>query len=188
MTIPRGTYLVSDGSPVEFGDALAIWVPLAHERLIEVAGTYHAVITHGELAARVQGLSGIRTRWGVPKWIGWLLEGVAEAAEKAGEPPLTSLAVHHDGTIGKEYRQQPQVPARIPGADIELYAADHRLLCYQRFATDLPAGGGVPALTPQVLSRRTPKPVKREEPEGDRCPIHFTTLPASGQCDYCEMA
>ena len=188
MTIPRGTYLVSDGSPVEFPDAMETWVPLAHERLLAVASSYHGVITHNELVARVQGLSGIRTRMAVVKWIGWLLEAVAKRAEAAGEPPLTSLCVNQDGTIGSGYPQIPQEPVREPGSDIEMYAADHRLLCYQRFATDLPAGGGVAALTPQVLARRTRKPVKREEPEPERCPIHFTTLPTSGQCDYCEMA
>lgn len=188
MTIPRGTYRVSDSSPVEFPDALKIWVPLAHERLIAVAGEYHAVVTHNELTARVQGLSGIRTRMAMTKWIGWLLEGVSDIVEEAGEPPLTSLCVHHDGTMGKIYPQSPDAPAREPGSDIEQYAADHRLLCYQKYAADLPADGGVAALTPQVLARRTRKPPKREEPEPQRCPIHFTTLPASGQCDYCEMA
>jgi len=188
MTIPRGTYRVSDGSPVEFPDALNIWIPLAHERLIAVAGQYHAVATHNELAARVQGVSGIRTRMAVAKWIGWLLEGVSRRVEAAGEPPLTSLCVHHDGTMGRLYPQSQHEPARAPGTDIEMYAAEHRLLCYQRYAVDLPADGGVPALTAQVLARRTRKPPKREEPEPERCPTHFTTLPASGQCDYCEMA
>jgi hypothetical protein len=182
-TVPRGTYRVSDSERVDFADALEIWVPLARERLIEVAGRYHAVVTHAELAARVQGLSGIRTRWAVPKWIKWLLEGVATQG-KSDEPPLTSLCVHHDGTMGKLY---PQVGAPPRGTDIEMYAAEHRLLCYQRYASDLPPGGGVAVLTPQVIARRTPKSTKREEPEPDRCPVHHTSLPASGQCDYCEM-
>lgn len=182
-TIPRGTYRVSDSSRVDFADALEVWVPLARERLVEVAGEYHGVVTHAALAARVQGVSGIRTRWAVSKWIGWLLEGVAKSLEP-GDPPLTSLCVHHDGTMGKLY---PQSDPPAPGTDIEMYAAEHRLLCYQRYATDLPADGGVAALTPQVLARRTPRSSKREEPEPDRCPVHHTSLPASGQCDYCEM-
>src|SRR5699024_5299799 len=125
-----GTYRVTDRSRVVFKDALASWVPLAHEELIATAKRYHGVVTYKELSEHVQERSGIRTRVLLTNWIGKLLEEVAVRAKANGEPPLTSLCVHQDGTIGPGYARAPRAVVDSPGEDIEYYAAEHRLLCY----------------------------------------------------------
>ena len=98
-----GTYRVADGRRVVFADALAAWLPLAYGELLTTAEHYHAVITYGELSERVQELSGIRTRMLLANWIGQLLGQVAARAKASNEPPLTSVCVHQDGTIGEGY-------------------------------------------------------------------------------------
>ncbi|MCE3554522.1 hypothetical protein LWC33_24070 [Pseudonocardia sp. RS11V-5] len=181
---PPGTYRVADGSKVSFAEAMSAWVPLAYDELLATAGKYHAVVTYLELSERVQELSGIRTRLLLTNWIGKLLEEVAVRAKNDGQPPLTSLCVHQDGTIGPGYARAPKSTDGEPGEDIEYYAAEHRLLCYRRYATDLPADGGAAALTHAEIQRRQRKasltPVERP-----RCATCNTELPRSGVCDYC---
>lgn len=152
-----GTYWIAYGSRVEWADAMDAWIPLAHEELRNTARRYHAVITYQELAERVQEHSGIGTRMLLPTWIGKLLEEVAIIAAARREPPLTSLCVRQDGTIGDGYERAPKHVTDEPGDDLELYAAQHRLLCYQQYADDLPADGGTPALTPAERERRARK-------------------------------
>ena len=103
-----GTHRVADEAPVRFSDAMAAWIPLAHEELRRTAGRYDGVITYKALAEMVQEQSGIRTRMLLANWIGGLLEAVAVQAKDAGEPPLTSLCVHQDGTIGEGYARAPK--------------------------------------------------------------------------------
>jgi hypothetical protein len=179
-----GTYRVSDGSAVPFSEALAVWVPLAYDELIATAHKYHAVITYTALSEYVQERSGVRTRQLLTNWIGRLLEQVAVLAKANGEPPLTSLCVHQDGTIGDGYAKAPKSVPGTSGQDIEYYAAQHRLLCYQKYAEDLPAGGGVPALTKAVADRRA-REVAQQPLSPPICPNCFTVLPATGTCDYC---
>lgn len=180
-----GTYRVADSTPVKFKDAIAAWVPLAYEELVTTAQHYRAYVTYGELGERVQELSGIRTRMQLANWIGKLLEQVALVAKTNKEPPLTSLCVHQDGTIGDGYAHAPKSVVDTPGEDIEYYAAQHRLLCYQKYAQDLPADGGQPALTKAETERRSLKKTKEPAPQ-EFCPVHFIELPASGRCDYCD--
>ena len=180
-----GTYRVADGSRVAFPDALAVWVPLARRELIATAGKYHAVVTYLELSERVQEQSGVRTRSLLTNWIGKLLEEVARRAAAGDEPPLTSLCVRQDGTIGPGYARAPKSIAEDPGEDIEIYAAAHRLLCYRKHAADLPPDGGQPALTKAEAHRRASKATREERP-ATLCPGCFTVLPVSGACTYCE--
>jgi hypothetical protein len=181
-----GTYRVADGTRVEFSDAMTEWIPLAYDDLIATARKYHAVTTYLELSEHVQKLSGIRTRVLLTNWIGKLLEAVAVRAKENGEPPITSLCVRQDGTIGPGYARAPKSVAGEPGADIELYAAEHRLLCYRKYAEDLPIDGGAPALTKAEVERRRRKAsqAKVQTPRA-LCPSCFTEMPASGRCDYC---
>lgn len=182
-TLP-GTYRAADGAEVEFADAMATWIPLAHDELVATARGYHTVITYRELSKRVQDASGITTRKLLTNWIGTLLEGVADQAKANGEPPLTSLCVHQDGTIRPGYADAPRSTTDEPGEDLELFAAEHRLLCYRKYAVDLPAGGGRPALTKAEEDRRARW--KAQNPVvPPRCPTCFTELPTSGSCDYC---
>lgn len=179
-----GTYRVTDRSRVVFKDALASWVPLAHEELIATAKRYHGVVTYKELSEHVQERSGIRTRVLLTNWIGKLLEEVAVRAKANGEPPLTSLCVHQDGTIGPGYARAPRAVVDSPGEDIEYYAAEHRLLCYREYAVDLPDDGGRPALTKAESARRARK-VAQQPVSQPICPSCSTVLPATGRCDYC---
>lgn len=180
-----GTYREADGKRIDFTDALATWIPLAHEKLIATARTYHAYITYRELADHVQQASGIRTRSMLQNWIGRLLEEVATRAKEYDEPPLTSLCVHHDGTIGDGYARAPKSVPDTPTEDIEHYAARHRLLCYRKYAEDLPENGGAPALTKEVSQRRARK-ANTAPPGPPICPIHHMELSVSGNCDYCD--
>lgn len=180
-----GTYRVADGARVQFADALAAWVPIAYDELLATARKYGAYVTYLEFSEHVQELSGIRTRMLLTNWIGKMLEQVAARAKANGQPPLTSLCVHQDGTIGPGYAHAPRSVADVPGEDIEYYAAQHRLLCYQKYAADLPADGGRPVLTKAEAQRRARK-ASQEPAHRAVCPVHFTELPASGRCDYCD--
>ncbi|GAB3245293.1 hypothetical protein GCM10027562_01940 [Arthrobacter pigmenti] len=96
-----------------------------------------------------------------------------------------SLCVHQDGTIGAGYAQAPKSVPSDPDTDVDDLAAQHRLLCYQRYADDLPADGGVPTLTPRIVespARRAKTGLKQR----DICPLHFMELSATGVCAECE--
>jgi hypothetical protein len=164
---------------------LAAWVPFAYDDLLVTARKHNAYVTYLELGEHVQELSGIRTRMLLTNWIGKLLEQVAVRAKENGEPPLTSLCVRQDGAIGPGYARAPKSVVDTPGEDIEYYAAQHRLLCYQKYAADLPTDGGHPALTRAEAQRRARKEAQEPVPLA-LCPVHYTELPASGLCDYCE--
>lgn len=56
----------------------------------------------------MQQRSVIRTRQLINNWSGKLLERVAKPAVEKNEPPLTSLCVHQDGTIGDGYLGAPK--------------------------------------------------------------------------------
>ncbi|WP_218220338.1 hypothetical protein [Nesterenkonia sp. Act20] len=185
MSSKHGTYFVADGSKAEFTDALTTWVPIAHEVLINVAGKFNRTTTYLELTEVVQERSGIRTRMLIGNWSGKLLEQVAQRAADAGEPPLTALCVHQNGTIGDGYSRAPKSVPNDPNIDVEDLAAQHRLLCYRRYAVDLPADGGVPTLTPQVAKVRSQS---RKAPAAQRgvCQKHFMEKAATGLCDQCE--
>lgn len=202
------TYRVSDGTAVWFNTALDAWIPLAYDELLALATTYRAVVVHEDLAERVQELSGIATRVEVSTLMAKLLEGVAILAKAQGYPPLTALCVRQNGSIAPGYAK---LPKSVPddAADAEANAAKHRLLCYQRYAKDLPEDGGRPGpafakqravrasssrpTTPRPTTPRTttqrPAKLAAVVPEPVRpklCPVHFTELPISGRCDECE--
>lgn len=135
-----------------------------------------------QLTEHVQKVSGVRTRMLIGNWSGKLLERVARLAADRGEVPLTSLCVHQDGTIGVGYLRAPKSVDVDPSADVDELAAAHRLLCYQKCATDLPAGGGIPTLTPKVAEARAKRKAQaRPAP----CPKHFIELSATGECSLC---
>jgi hypothetical protein len=175
-----------DGNYVSQRDALARWAPVARDALLATARRYQAVITYKELATHVQEASGISTRQRLDYWIGGLLEAVAIQSKTRGEPPLTSLCVHQDGTIGPGYAREPKSTMDDPDTDVDDLAAYHRLLCYRAYAADLPSDGGAPALTPQVAAARVRR--RQSAPAAPRaiCPIHFMELSTSGVCAVCE--
>ena len=150
-----GTYRVSDGSRVEFAAALAAWTAAAVPVLERVARTYHATISYKDLGEEVQNVTGIRTRVLLMNWIGQVLGGVSRISHRRGQPMLSALCVHSDGTVGEGYGQAilDNYGGPLPG-DLDMHAAEERLRCYQSFGADLPPGGGRPALTPQIAARR----------------------------------
>ena len=185
MAPTPGTYRISDSSPVDFSAALDLWVPLAYRSLIETARRYNRWTTYLDLTEHVQQTSGVRTRMLIGNWSGKLLERVAQLAADRGEVPLTSLCVHQDGTIGVGYLRAPKSVDVDPTADVDELAAAHRLLCYRKYAADLPADGGKPALTPKLAeagARRT----ATSRPPAKLCPDHFMELSATGVCSLCD--
>lgn len=144
----------TDGTEVPQALARQLWADAAYEKLKEVAGHYNDVIAYKELALHVQDTTGVSTTQLIMNWIGPVLELAARRAAVAEEPPLTSLCVHADGTIGAGYERAPKYAPPGSSSDVEMLAAEHRLLCYQRYAVDLPGDGGSPTLTPQVSVRR----------------------------------
>jgi hypothetical protein len=185
MAFTHGTFRISDGTKVEFSDALDAWVPIAHDALVETARKYNRLTTYLELTERVQQVSGIRTRMLIGNWSGKLLERVAQLAADSREVPLTSLCVHQDGTIGSGYLRAPKSIPVKPEADVDELAAEHRLLCYRKYAVDLPADGGNPDLTPKVAEARARRVAQQRSP-AELCPAHFIELSTTGVCSMCE--
>lgn len=171
----------------------ARWTPAALDVLRETATRYGAVITVSDLADQVL----VRTRVDSPTsrrtWLGDFMEITALAAARAGDPPLTSLAVQRDGTVGDVYARAVLATTGDVVRDVEQRAAEDRLLCYRALATDLPADGGTPR---PAKVRRTSATTTSTRPSRARaavetkpvkvCPTCFTALPATGLCDYCD--
>ena len=178
-----GTWDAETGEAVNWADALRAWSIAATPILIDTAKTYNKIITYKELGEGVRAASGINTSKLLQNWIGKVLSRVALDLHAQGGLMLTALCVHQDGTVGYGFAvaAAPFLGGVKPD-DPELYAADVRLRCYQKYATDLPAGGGTPRLTPQESSRRAKA---APPPEPKLCPVHYTVLPSSGQCDDC---
>lgn len=184
----RGFWRESDGTTLTAGEAYEIWANEAYRVLSNVACTYHAVITYGELAEEVQKLSGVRTSVPFRHWIGKVLVLVVHRAHRQGDPPLTALVVHStDGKVGEGYKAVLEVAGEPPVEDDlerEHHAASARLDCYRRFGAALPRDGGVPALAPRLLATIA----RRRSHVGallPSCPNCFIQLPATGICDSC---
>lgn len=166
------------------------WGPAAHEMLVETAGRYHSTITYQQLANGVQQRTGITTRSLMMNWIGQLLEVVALHAHDAGEPPLTSLVVRSDGTVSDSYERTTALTTGGLVTDLQMRAAEDRLVCYSRYASDLPSDGGEPRLTTQEAQRRerlanAPRPVTPKA-YGSVCPRCFMERSVAGSCDNCD--
>lgn len=183
------------------------WALAARERLIETATLYHSVISYQELADFVQERSLIRTSQNMRYWIGDVLGRVARDCASKGEPILSALCVNAHGSVGESYATALLTYRGETVADADEHGARERLECYRHFGADLPPGGGVPAMAPQLLKRTqvrtaTPKTTKTAktpkaktpkartaapaEKPAEFCPVHFTQLPATGICDLCE--
>lgn len=146
----------NDGTEVPHSEALKEWAAVAYEELKRVAGTYNKLISYAGLRTVLRQETGLTTGMLMQNWIGGVLEIAAQRAADANEPPLTSLCVRSDGTIGDGYLRAPRAVAPSSTNDVEQLAAEDRLLCYAAFATDMPANGGIPTLPAEVtLQRRT---------------------------------
>lgn len=178
--------------------ARATWALAARELLIDAAKSYHSLVTYQELAEFVQRRTLIRTDQLMHYWIGDVLTRVAKDCAQRREPILSALCVNASGSVGAGYAS---VVHEIRGEVLDqpdVHASHERLDCYRHFGADLPAGGGVPALTPQLevkrirsrprpgSSPRTPATARSPEKPLNLCPVHFTQLPATGVCDDCD--
>lgn len=178
---------------VGVNEARGAWATAAGEILTDVAGHYGAVITYSDFAEQVQARTGLRTRSSWRNWMGGVVAAVVAECKAAGLPPLTSLVAH---------RTDLEVDDAIIRA---------RLLCYRRFADDVPAeviaeveaaaaaeraaaeeAARERAAKPrrQASSRapraaQPPRPPARKDEPPKICPTCFVQLPASGICDTC---
>lgn len=162
-----------------------IWAGAAYDTLRETAKSYNRLITYKEIAQTVQSTSGITTKQRLHYWIGPVLETVAAEASSRGEPPLTALCVHENGTMGDSYLRAPKSVPHEDDVDVERLAAEHRLLCYREYATDLPEHRGFATLTPQVAQKRA-RLRKSDPPNRPMCPIHHCEISATGLCGSCD--
>jgi hypothetical protein len=120
-------------------------------------------------------------------WIGGVLEQVALGCYSRGEPLLSALCVHSDGTVGEGYGHAiaDTYGGDVP-TDLDMHAAAERLKCYVRFGAEVPVGGGAPALTPQVAAKRAQAKRKMAADRPRKvCPTCHLELPLTGQCDNC---
>jgi hypothetical protein len=188
MTTLPPAYRLSDESPVEMAEAKAIWAVEARTALERVAATYHATITTRELANQIQAQSGITTKKLPHHWIGDVLATVARECHSKDEPLLCALCVLTDGTVGDNYTAAVTETYGEAPADPDMHAAEERLKCYAHFGATMPANGGRAALTRQVAARRSTIARRaREDIQRPICPTCHLALPATGQCDACNM-
>ncbi|WP_258395084.1 MULTISPECIES: hypothetical protein [unclassified Streptomyces] len=164
------------------------WAEEAYSALVEVARTYHAVITYKELGEEIQERSGIRTQALLHNWIGSVLGKVVREAHQRGDPPLTALVVHtDDGMVGVGYKEVLEVAGQPPVHRVEereRHAAEARLACYQRFGATLPPSGGIAALAPKYQAAIERRRDRTAEPP-PVCTGCFVQLPVTGVCDSC---
>jgi hypothetical protein len=189
MSESPGTYRETDGSAVPMAEAKTAWADEARTVLEAVARVYHGLINYGELAEEVQSRSGIKTRMLMHYWIGDVLGRVSRRCHERGEPLLSALCVHQDGTIGDGYGWALADTYGGPAPDdLDMHSAEERLKCYRYFGAPLPADGGRPALAPQVATRRR-ESARRAKAQAPRpvCPTCHLALPATGQCDFCVL-
>ena len=175
---------------VDAAEAEAAWAARAPEVLAEVAKSYQGLITHTELANRLQADTGVHTRSNPQTWLGRVLAVAAADDVAHNRPPLTALVVHRvNGTVGAPYAEVLRLTGQEPIEDEvarERHAAEARMECYRWAGAPLPADGGHSALSPRydmVLTRGRRK--ARQEAEADVCPTCFMAIPPTGVCDNC---
>ncbi|MFC4125990.1 hypothetical protein [Nocardia rhizosphaerae] len=204
------TWRAADGSAVTFTEARSAWTRAAHDVLAETATRFNNFIVNTELAELVQEESGIRTQVKWQHWLPVVLDRVTEHCHKNNEPPLSALCVRRNQTVSTGYRYILELAGLPIPDDLEMHAAAARWQCYQHYATDLPADGGLPTLTPKVAAVRhqttqtlaaaeaaeatkpkrttTRQPTAAPKPEPVRKPVCLTChveLPANKICYYC---
>ncbi len=156
------------------------------------------MITTYQLADEVVSRTGVDSPTQRRTWIGDLVEMIALAADRGGDPPLASLCVQRDGTVGETYARIVALTNGVQVSDAEQRAAEDRLACYRALAADLPSGGGSTehllrrrsaprsrAASPPRTSRSAAPTRTAERTKAAVCPTCFTALPTTGQCDYC---
>ncbi len=142
-----------NGLSVPFSEALDQWADAAHPALAELAGRYGSSIAFAELAARAQAETGIATRAPVRLWIAALQRRITDRGLAAGEPPLVSLMLARDETVGEGYAYAVAAAGLPVPANLDEHAAAARLACYLHFGATVPAGA-TPQLPPKLEAAR----------------------------------
>jgi hypothetical protein len=163
------------------------WALSARDVLIEVARRYHSTITYKEVSSQVQDRTRIRATQAAHYWIGDVLGRVAAENERRGEPLLSSLCVNVQGSVGDAYSVAVKAARGETPADGDDHGALERLACHTYFeAPDLPANGGVAALTSKLAgSRSRARKAAIAERPANICPTCHMQIPATGVCDNC---
>jgi hypothetical protein len=179
------------------------WAKHAYDVLVETAGRYNAVITHGELAEEVQRRSNLWTKASPGSWVGALLVDLAKVSHLRGEPALASLVVRkQDGQVGAGYdevlRSIGERPIEDP-MERERHAAAARLECYRHWGADVPEGATpmLPGRAREGTRERSSRPAgsrsgqstsraSAEPRRGTVCPTCFMEMPVAGPCPNCE--
>lgn len=176
-----------DAEDIGTDAAHAAWAEAAREVLLEAARRYRGTVSHKDLAVQVQERSRVRTTRRSHYWLGDVLALVAAECVRRDEPLLPSLAVKADGTIAEGYADAVAEAHGQAPADRDDHAAIERLACHRHFdAPDLPADGGLAALTPLLEKRRArEKKVRLEERPVPICPSCSMQIPVTGVCDNC---
>lgn len=181
-----GPWRESDGTPIPFLEAKAEWAQVAHDILIQTAKRYNEYLTYAELARRVLAESGIQYRPDQRNWIGKVLALVADRCAAASKPALTALCVSAgEEKVGANYHYVLKLTGQSVPDDLQAHAAEARLKCYRFYGAEMPRNGGEPTLTRRAAARRA-----KAEPPVEKpvllCPVHFSQLPVTGQCDLCD--
>lgn len=176
-----------DAEDLGTDDAHAAWAEAGREVLLETARRYRGTVSHKDLAAHVQERSRVRTARRSHYWLGDVLGRVAAECVRRDEPLLPSLAVKADGTMAEGYADAVADAHGQAPEDPDAHAAIERLACHRHFdARDLPADGGIAALTPLLEKRRArEKKVRLEERPVPICPSCSMQIPVTGICDNC---
>jgi hypothetical protein len=165
----------------------AAWTTAAREILVETAAKYHSVITQKDLATEVMARSGVHTKRQRHYWLNEVLTQVAVECAAQDEPLLSSLCVNAQGSVGVGYAAGVTAARGALDGDPDDHAAHERLECHRHFGADLPANGGVRALTERLSATRSrERKVAAAEKMPDLCPKCHTAVPSTGVCDYCD--
>ena len=108
MSPAPGTFRLSDGSNVEFAQALELWMPLAYDALIETAPRYNRWTTYLQLTEHVQQVSGVRTRMLIGNWSGKLFRarGQARCRQRRGATDSPMCPQGRDDRTGLHARTE----------------------------------------------------------------------------------
>ena len=162
------------------------WAGAAREVLLKTARSYGSLITQQKLATQIQDRTDLHTDRQIRHWLGAVLRRVAEDSAARDEPLLIALVVDARGSVGDLYAK---TLLDLRGEEIDHvddHAARERLACHEYFGANLPSGGGLATLAPQVAAARTRTRKKAaEERVIPICPNCYTAVPATGVCDNC---
>ena len=137
---PEGTDPNAPRDAAEVGDEASrtAWTLAAREVLMEVAQSYHSVLTSKELAAQVMERSNIHTTRPTHYWIGDVLGRVSADCAERDEPLLSALCVNAEGSVGKAYEGVVVAARGSQDGDADDHAATERLECYRHFGAEMP--------------------------------------------------